>query len=164
MKLLLVGLLTTLTFNAFAGGIKSIEGEYAAKKTIVVWSTSEDECLADKGSWNSEDDVCELPTQDNVEVKKMGRNYELLVSTIGNNYHMCEYKQSAKLVAPNKLISRVKAEEYNYETDSIGKVECVVTAVVDAKGAMVVSNNGHCQSFCGVNSWLEAAPLIKVKK
>ena len=161
MKLLVVALFSTLAFAAHA---KGIEGTYSVEKPTMVWATSEDDCLADKGIWHREDEVCELTVQDSVEVKKSGQKYNLDIVTIGSNYHMCAFQESAQLIGSNKLVSKVEAEEYSPETGELKKVQCVVTATLNKKGQMNLTNNGHCQSFCGANAWLEASGLEKAKK
>jgi hypothetical protein len=62
----------------------------------------------------------------------------------------------------NTIISRVVAEEYDSKKDHMVKVICEIRAKI-IKNVMSITNNNHCQSFCGANAWLEASDLKKVK-
>lgn len=159
LKLFVTALVLTTTATAF--GAENIIGKYKAEKEIIVMSETKESCEGSEGRWQAEDEVCILKTSDDAEVSKSGKGLKLHVSTIGSNYHTCEFEGAARLVK-NTLISRVVTEEYNHSTGQMVNVTCEVRAKIVA-GEMEIKTNEHCQSFCGANAWLEVDGLKKVK-
>lgn len=157
MKFLTGALFLCLSANA----LSAVTGIYQQKKSIMVWSETIESCKESGGKWSTEDEVCELETADEAKVEKTNKGYKLSISTIGSNYHTCEFEGPATL-AKNVLTSKVKAEEYNPKTDKFDVVTCTVKATIK-NNVMSISTNQKCQSFCGANAWLDASDLTKVK-
>lgn len=159
MKILIASIIALSSLSSFAA--TNLAGTYRAEKEIMVMSESKESCLESQGRWETEEEVCILSTADEAKVKKTSKGYTISISTIGSNYHTCEFEGSAKLVGKT-LVSKVKAEAYDYEKDEIVKVICEVKADIK-NGEMSVSTNQKCQSFCGANAWLDVDGLKKVK-
>lgn len=157
MKFVVGALFLCLSVNALAG----VTGIYRAKKTIIVWSETKESCKESGGKWQAEEDVCELATADEAKVEKTPSAYKLSISTIGSNYHTCEFEGPA-ILSKDVLTSKVKVEEYIPSTDTLEVSTCVVTATIH-KNKLSISTNQKCQSFCGANAWLDASDLKRIK-
>lgn len=160
MKLLISAFILSLSLGAHAS---SLIGEYKAQKEITVGTGTEEECRENKGGWIQEEEICIVNTQDSAEIKKISNTYKLVISTIGSNFHSCDFQAKAELVNETTLVAKIQTEEYDRRTDSSQPVECVVTAKLSSKDTLDISTNYLCQSFCGANAGLETANLKKVK-
>lgn len=156
-----------LTLIVSSTAFASITGEYQLKKNIpVMFAGSIESCGENGGTWvaEGEDGHCMVEASDTVYITKKEGKLNLHVTTIGSNLHMCEFEGEARKNLLGNVVSKVEAEDYDIETDSLKKVICVVKAKFSKGGKVLrIEANDNCRSFCGANAWLETEGLEKVK-
>ena len=158
-KILIAALFIFYSLNALCS--ENIVGKYQHNKEVMVMTESRESCESDGGNWQIDEEYCFFSAADEARIITKKGQLQLNVSTIGSNYHTCEFEGPATL-KNNTIISRVVAEEYDSKKDRMVKVICEIRAKI-IKNVMSITNNNHCQSFCGANAWLEASDLKKVK-
>ncbi len=152
--------ITLLISSMVAVASESIEGTYQQRKEIFVATGSRAHCEESGGSWRVSDEACLLEAADEVIIKKMKKDYKMTVTTIGSNYHLCEYSNAA-IFDGKQLTSQIMTEEFNPKSGLMEEVTCKIQISIK-KNKLSLSTNNHCQSFCGVNAEMNVTDLKKV--
>ena len=122
-KFLIAALIIFYSLNALCS--ENIVGKYRYNKEVMVMSESQESCESDGGNWQIDEEYCLFSTADEAQIINEKGQLQLNVSTIGSNYHSCEFEGPATL-KNNTLISRVVTEEYDSKKDRMIKVICEV--------------------------------------
>lgn len=147
-----VFLLTSLfSINTFAVAPAKMVGQFIVKQSVPMMMYTASECKTAGGSWDGE--VCVVDSQDSVTVTNLRGKFNLEVSTIGNNAHMCDFSGPAQRVNGKLLVAAVKSEFYDGKAWKKGV--CKVSVKYAGANSVSVATNGKCGSFCGSNVHLE---------
>ncbi len=138
----LIMALTSLT--AFAGTQAGVKLEGIFKDTYPIAAhgyPNGKACKEDGGVYK--DGACWFKDGGaHVEIsKKAEGKYDLTVSSVGTNMHMCDYQAEALQTNQTQLLSK--------------DGECEVTVNLTSKDTISVVTNGQCQDFCGANMMLD---------
>ncbi|RZA06886.1 MAG: hypothetical protein EOP11_09160 [Proteobacteria bacterium] len=153
MKLFLaLSLLAVPAFSAWFSG----EGNYVLDHEISFLSyENQMACEGDNGRW--EDGLCIFAGADEVTVKRAGLSYDVKVSTVTTNAHMCEFEGKGVFQGDGTLKAAAPAEVWNDDRQEWEAATCEVTLSFASGNEVNVTNNGSCQSFCGMRASLDVA-------
>lgn len=144
MKKTLAFIIAVTSLTTFAGTPTDINLEGIFKHTYPVASygyPNKKACKEDGGIYK--DGACWFKDGGaHVEIKKNADGlYDLVVSSVGTNMHMCDYEEKATQVTETQLLSK--------------SGECEVIVNLTSKDSISVITNGQCQDFCGANMSLD---------
>ncbi len=159
-KFLMTLVLLITSFGLWAG--EGIQGQYGHEKEVSVFSENSSTCEDDGGKWKMDEEACHFEAKDKVIIRKKGSQFQLQISTIGSNFHTCEFVAPAKLLG-SSLIATKMSEEYDPRSGQLIEVQCEVKATVE-NNHLEITTNQHCQSFCGANAGLDVKRLTKENK
>ena len=148
MKPLFSALLLSTAFAAPA----DITGTYNYNHEIAFLSYADEaSCVESKGRW--QDDLCIFDdNNDTVEISAAADGkYQLRVSTITTNAHMCDYEGEGKLVG-GKLLSSQAVDVWQEGKTVPGT--CEVTVNFPEPNVANVEATEPCQSLCGMRATL----------
>jgi hypothetical protein len=151
MKALLVlSLLTVPALSAWFSG----EGNYVLDHEISFLSyAGASECVADQGRWS--DGLCIFPAADEVSVRRAGFHYDVKVSTVTTNAHMCEFEGEGVFQNDGSLKASAPSEVWNEGRQEWEPATCELSVSFPNGNAADVSTNENCQSFCGMRARLD---------
>lgn len=82
-----------------------------------------------------------------IEIKKTDNGkYDLSISSVGTNMHLCDYQGEAEDLNADQIISKDSVEESN---------RCEVIVHFTSNDTIAVITNGKCQDYCGANMSLD---------
>lgn len=158
MKTLLV-LLTVIvstTINAEVTPRVQFVGKYKAVRAFGSFGyQNAKDCKTDGGKYS--EGLCIFKNGGaTVEItKKDNGNYNFSFTSIGTNFHTCDYSGEAKVLNSVQLLSTDAESEY--------PEGCEVTVAFTSKDKLAVITNGKCSSLCGANMALDEDELKRVK-
>ncbi|RPJ71250.1 MAG: hypothetical protein EHM20_14775 [Alphaproteobacteria bacterium] len=155
MKITLAIIVALMSFTTFAGTQTDSNLNGIFKDSYPISShgyADEKACLAD-GGIHFEEGACWFNDGGaHVEIKKNeneNEKFDLTVSVVGTNMHMCDYQAEAVQVNQTQLLSK--------------DGECEVTVNFTSKDSISVVTNGQCRDFCGANMELDVAVATREK-
>lgn len=160
MKKAIFALVTAFFVSAAAAASAawfSGEGEFALPHQMVMMAyDSAEACEADQGQW-SEDLGCVFDVEDSVMVKREADAYQVQVSTITTNAHMCEFEGKGRFTNTGELLATAESEEWDDDAQEWKPATCELTVSYVDGDTVNVSDNGKCRSFCGMRATLDIA-------
>ena len=137
-----------------------IAGQYSRPHLIGFLSYRDQAaCEGDQGKWDGDADggVCMMEASDDVTVttaKSPGHagQYDLQISTVTTNAHMCDFTEPARLIGADVLQAKQKNDDGM----------CIVTATFKKdRSAVSISTSGSCQYNCGMNASLDIDQALR---
>lgn len=153
MKIAFAFIMVLTSFTTFAGNQTDSIFNGIFKDSYPVSSyghADEKSCLAD-GGIHFEEGACWFNNGGaHIEINKNeNEKFDLTISIVGTNLHMCDYQADAIQVNQTQLFSKIG--------------ECEVTLNLSSKNAISVVANGQCQDFCGANMQLDVEVATREK-
>lgn len=159
MKFVLIAFFTlTCAVSVQATEINFAGNFSAPHKTFIFGYENKKSCLADKGEWSTEDEVCLFDVSDVVKVQTSAQGATASIETIGANAHTCGFEEPVIQKSANELLAQVETEVYEYNSETkqgeFVKAICEVTITYKDSDTVSVTNNGNCQEYCGARAFL----------
>jgi hypothetical protein len=140
-----------ISFGTFAGSINlDMTGSFKKVTPFIAFGySSVAECREDGGIFDIMEGYCEfLEGGSTVEIKKISNEkYSIAVSSVGRNFHMCDYQADATKLNDVQLISETK-DEYSNEV-------CKVELRFTNKDTLSVVTSPECSAYCGAGMSLD---------
>jgi hypothetical protein len=107
------------------------------------------ECKSDGGQWK--DGLCFFNGGGpSIVIKKSGDKFDLVIESVGNNGHMCEFTGTA--VVQNQV-----------HLNSTDGVSCQLSVLFTDPNTLSLVNNGECADYCGALVELSFDGVKRVK-
>lgn len=152
----LLSMMISFTVSAEVLSGLEVTGTFKASRPFYAFNyNSSEDCNADGGEY--EDGVCLFKDGGaTVEIKKNAEgSFDLAISSVGTNFHLCDYQGTATVKNKVQLTSNDKNADY--------PGECVVDVLFTSKDSLSITTNGKCQDYCGANMELDQDNATRVK-
>jgi hypothetical protein len=151
MKKILFSLLfVSFSFSAMA---LEIDGTYKAVRPVFSVGYTKKACIESRGKYQG-DGVCLFENGGaETQIKSNERNFDIKLTSVGTNFHTCDYEGTAILNQDRKLVSNDKGTGG----------ECELTITFKTDDTIGIEANGKCQEYCGANMYLDEETLIRSK-
>lgn len=146
-----IAFLSLISFGTFAGSINlDMTGTFKKVSPFIAGGySSVAECREDGGVFDIMEGYCEfLDGGSTVEIKKISdEKYSVAISSVGRNFHICDYQAEATKLNAAQLISETK-DEYSNEV-------CKVELRFTNKNTLSVVTSSECSAYCGAGMSLD---------
>lgn len=134
------------------------EGKFTYEHEILDfhYATAE-ECAADSGHWNAEEETCAFAVADEVEVRREGEGFLVSVLTVGRHYSECSFEGAGRL--EGDVLVAEAAGEYFDDDGNLQQATCRLGLRYAADGSSlsvgVEGDRAGCANFCGFRAGLD---------
>lgn len=154
--LALIFILTSYVLNADVMPDIKFSGTYKAVHPFGAFGYTAEACIEDLGEYKGEGLCFFKDGGSTIEIKKMAENeYELGITSVGTNFHLCDYQGRARQIGQTQLSSNDK----NSESPGV----CEVVVSFTSPNVLSIITNGKCQDYCGANMTLDDEGAVRVK-
>ena len=133
----------------------NVEGTYKHVRPFAVFNYQEQDCKEEGGSFD--DGVCFFKDGGStIEIKNNTKgSFDLSITSVGTNFHFCDYQGEATQAGPKRLTSN----DFNAEYPGT----CELNVFVTSKDTIAIETNGKCQDYCGANMSLDIENATRKK-